>query len=76
MDFGFLFYMGIMTLCLIFAPPTLTIIGTAIVLMLRRMKIIKLSNPQLAAVIGVLLFLACMATWVFVQLATKDVYAM
>jgi hypothetical protein len=76
MDFGFFLYMGVMTLCLICVPPTLTIIGTAAVLALRMAKVIQISNRQVIIIGGVLLFLACVLTWLFVELATNGVYAM
>jgi len=76
MDFGFLFYMGLMTLCFICYPPLITIVIVGIVFTLNKTKVIAVSNQQIL-VFGIIFFiLALMGTCVFVQIASSGVYAM
>jgi hypothetical protein len=76
MDFGFLGYMGIMTLCLFCCPPIITAVAVAVALDLKRRKEIDLSDQQIW-LFGIIFFvLAVIVACIFVQIASNGVYAM
>ena len=76
MDFGFLGYMGIMTLCLLCCPPVITAIAVAIALELNKRKVITVSNQQIW-LLGIIFFVLVIITnCIFVQIASTGVYAM
>jgi hypothetical protein len=76
MDFGFLGYMGIMTLCLFCCPPAITAVAVVIAIDLNQRKVIAVSNQQIW-LWGIIFFvLAVIITCTFVQIASNGVYAM
>lgn len=76
MDFGFLGYMGIMTLCLFCCPPIFTVIAIGVAYALNKNKIIAVSNQQIF-VIGIIFFvISTITTCMFIEIASNGVYAM
>jgi len=76
MDFGFLGYMGLLTIYLFCCPPTLTAIAIGSALALNKRKAINLSNQQIW-LFGIIFYVvAIVLTCVFIQVAGNKIYAM
>jgi hypothetical protein len=76
MDFGYLFYMGFITLVVLCCPPIIAFVAVGIIDILNRKKVINVSNRQIL-VLGIISFIiAFLMTSLFVQIASNGVYAM
>ena len=76
MDFGFLGYMGILTICLFCCPPITTGVAIVIALDLNKRKVISVSKEQII-LFGIIFFvLVAIVSCVFVNIADNGVYAM
>jgi hypothetical protein len=76
MDFGFLFYMGFITVWAICLPPLLTALATGMLFALGNMKVITISKKQMLTFGGGFLILAFIANCLIIWILSKDVYAM
>ena len=68
--------MAFAMLCIICFPAILTLVVTATILALAKLKVLPISDRQILAIGAILLFVSYIATCFLVQFVSKDVYAM